>query len=81
MDLPGVVAAARLDRTVRNTGDPSAQPASGKDHSYKARAEVGWSAAEVRGARSTEEGGEKPLEGRGSASMMPVVKVSARACP
>jgi hypothetical protein len=30
LDLPGVVAAARLDRTVWNTGDPSPQPTSGK---------------------------------------------------
>jgi hypothetical protein len=30
LGLPGVVAAARLDRTARNTGDPSPQPKSGK---------------------------------------------------
>lgn len=30
LGLPGVVAAARLDRTARNTGDPSPQPGSGK---------------------------------------------------
>ena len=59
LGLPGVVAAARLDRTARNTGDPSPQPASGKTLSYKAGAEVGRSGAEVRGVRSTEEGEQR----------------------
>lgn len=80
LGFPGVVAAARLERTVWNTGDPSSQPASGKDRWYKARAEVERSGAEVRGVHSTEEGGEKPLEGRDPALIMSAVKVSARAC-
>jgi hypothetical protein len=80
LGLLGVMAAARLDRTARNTGDPSPQPASGKDRSYKARAEVERSGAEVRGVRSTWEGGEKPLEGRSPALIVTVVKVSVRAC-
>jgi hypothetical protein len=80
LGLPGVVAAARLDRSARNTGDPSPQPASGKTPTYKARAEGGGSGAEVRGARSTGEGGEKPLEGRSPAWIASVAKVSARAC-
>jgi hypothetical protein len=79
MDLPGVVAAARLDRTARNTGDPSPQRVR-RSRSNKARAEIGRSGAEVRGAHSTWEGGEKPLEGRSPALITSVVKVSARAC-
>lgn len=67
LGLPGVVAAARFEGEVRNTRDPSSQPTSGKDRTHKARAENGRSEAGVRGARSTGEGGEKPLEGRGPA--------------
>ena len=67
LDLPGVVAAARFDREARNTRDPSRQPTSGKDRAHKARAESERSRAGVRGVRSTSEGGDKPLEGRGPA--------------
>src|SRR5262249_17255029 len=65
--LPGVLAAARAEGEVRNTRDPSRQPTSGKDRAHKARAESERSRAAVRGARSTDEGGDKPLEGRGPA--------------
>ncbi len=81
LGLPGVVAAARFDRKVRNTRDPSWQPTSGKDRTDKARAETGRSRAGVRGARSTREGGEKPLEGRGPALVTLEAQVSARAWP
>ena len=81
LGLPGVVAAARSDREMRNTRDPSRQPTSGKDRTHKARAESGRSRAGVRGARSTDEGGESRAEGRGPALVAPVTQVSARACP
>ena len=81
LGLPGVLASARVDRTVRNTRDPSRQPTSGKDRTYKARAESVRSRAGVRGAHSTGEGGDKPLEGRGPALVAPGTQVSARACP
>ena len=80
LDLPGVVATARFDRTMWNTGDPNQQPRSGKDRTYKARAENGRSWEGVRGAHSTREGGEKPLEGRGPALVTLAKQVSARAC-
>jgi hypothetical protein len=81
LGLPGVLAAARFDRAVRNTRDPSRQPTSGKDRAYKAGAESVRSRAGVRGARSTGEGGDKPLEGRSPALVRSVKQVSARACP
>ena len=67
LGLPGVVAAARFEGEARNTRDPSGQPTSGKDRAYKARAESERSPAGVRGAHSTCESGDKPLEGRGPA--------------
>ena len=36
LDLPGVWAAARWERTARNRRDPTRQPESGKDRAYKA---------------------------------------------
>jgi hypothetical protein len=81
LGLPGVLASARLDRTMRNTRGPSRRPTSGKDRPYKARAENERSRAGVRGAHGTCEGGDKPLEERGPALVAPVKQVSARACP
>jgi hypothetical protein len=81
LGFPGVWAAARFEGEVRNTRDPSWQPASGKDRAYKAGAESAWSQAGVRGAGSTVEGGDKPLEGSSPALVAPVKQVSARACP
>jgi len=81
LGLPGVLAAARFDREVRNTRDPTRQPTSGEDRPYKARAESGRSRAGVRGGRSTDEGGDKPLEGRAPASVTLGKQVSARAWP
>jgi hypothetical protein len=79
--LPGVWAAARFDRGVWNTRDPSRQRALRTDRAYKAGAEGVRSRAGVRGAHSTGEGGDNSLEGRGPALVTPVVQVSARACP
>jgi hypothetical protein len=81
LGFSGVWAAACFEGEVRNTRDPSWQPASGKDRAYKAGAESAWSQAGVRGVRSTAEGGDKPLEGRDPALVVPVQQVSARACP
>jgi hypothetical protein len=79
LDAPGVRATARYQGMVRNTGDPTRQPTSGKDHAYKGQTESAWSREGVRGVRSTEEGGEKPLEGRDPALVELVEGVRARA--
>ena len=81
LGLPGVRAAARFDRTVRNTRDPSRRPTSGGDRAHKAGAESARSRAGVRGAHSTGEGGDKPLEGRSPAWVVLVTQARARACP
>lgn len=81
LGLPGVLAAARFERAVRNTRDPSRWPTSGKDRAYKAGVESARSRAGVRGAGSTVEGGDKPLEGSGPALVTLEEQVSARACP
>ncbi len=81
LGLPGVVAAARFDREVWNTRDPSRRLTSSTDRAYKAGAESVRSRAGVRGAHRTVEGGENSLEGRGPALVTPAVRVSARACP
>jgi hypothetical protein len=54
-------------------------PCRAKDHAYKGQTENAGSREGVRGAHSTEEGGEKPLEGRGPALVTPQAEVSARA--
>jgi len=81
LGFPGVWAAACFEGEVRNTRDPIRRPTSGEDRAYKAGAESARSRAGVRGARSTVEGGDKPLEGRSPALVAPVAQVSARACP
>jgi len=81
LDLLGVLAAARFERAVWNTRGPTWQPTSGKDSTHKARAENGESREGVRGAHSTDEGGDNPPEGRGPALVTLGLKVSARACP
>jgi len=81
LGLPGVWAAARFEGAVRNRRDPPRQPTSGKDLAYKAGAEVARSREGVRGVHSTDEGGDKPPEGRDPASVTLAVEVSARAWP
>ena len=81
LGLPGVWAAARFDRTVWNTRDPSRRLTSSRDRGHKAGAESRRSRAGVRGAHSTGEGGEKPLEGRGPAVVTLGAQGRARACP
>jgi hypothetical protein len=79
--LERVWAVACIEGEVRNTRDPSWRPTSGKGRAHKAEAESARSQAGVRGARSTDEGGDKPLEERSPALVAPVRQVSARACP
>ena len=81
LGLPGVWAAARFEGAVRNRRDPPRRPSSGEDRAYKAGAEVARSREGVRGVHTTEEGGDKPPEGRDPASVTLVVEVSARAWP
>src|SRR3990172_7910504 len=81
LGLPGVWAAARFEGAVRNRRDPTRRPASGKDRTYKAGAEVVRSREGVRGVHSTDEGGDKPPKGRDPASVRLVPGVGARAWP
>ena len=67
LDTPGVLVTARLQGMEWNTRDPNRQPESGKDRMYKGETENVRSRKGVRGAHSTWEGGEKPLEGRSPA--------------
>jgi hypothetical protein len=52
LGLPGVWEAARVNRAVRNTRDPSRRLTSSRDRADKAGAETVWSRAGVRGAHS-----------------------------
>jgi hypothetical protein len=81
LGFSGVWAAACFEGEVRNTRDPGRRPTLGKDRAYKAGAEVVRCRRGVRGAGSTAEGGDKPLEGSGPALVAPGEQVSARACP
>ena len=49
-DSSGVLGAARIQGTIRNTGDPSEQLTSGKDHSYKPKAKAGGVQRESEGS-------------------------------
>lgn len=79
LDLSGVVAAARLHRSVWNRRDPSRRPTSGRATHISAERESASCRAGVRGGRSTEEGADNALEGRTSASVVPGLQVSVRA--
>ena len=79
LDAPGVLVTARFEGMGWNTGDPTRQPTSGEDRAYKGQTENARSREGVRGVRSTEEGGEKPLEGRDPALVGLTEGVRARA--
>jgi hypothetical protein len=79
LDLSGVVAAARQQRSMWNRRDPSRRLMSGKTVAISAEREVGRCRAGVRGGRSTDEGADNALEGRAPASVAPWKQVSARA--
>ena len=79
LDLPGVGVAARSEGKVWNMGDPPRQPSWAKTRGIRRNAESRGSREGVRGARSTDEGGQdKPLEGRGPALVERATGVSAR---
>ena len=65
----GVLAAAHSDGSMRNRRDPTRQPTSGDATRIRSTTENAECREGVRGVRSTDEGGEKPLEGRGPASV------------
>jgi len=79
--LPGVLAAARIEGSTRNTRDPTRRASSGGSRAYKAGAEIARCREGVRGARSTGDRRDKRREGRRPALVSLVMKVSARACP
>lgn len=68
LDVPGVLAPARCEGMVWNTGDPPRRAwRRARDRAYKGETEVARSREGVRGAHSTDEAGESRAEGRGSA--------------
>ena len=69
LDLPGVVAAARSEGTVRNRRDPRWQLTSSEAASISAEREVLSCQQGVRGGRSTEEAADNAVEGRAPASV------------
>lgn len=80
LDIPGVWVTARLEGEVRNRRDPHRRPSQARTERIRTESESARSRKEVRGVRSTVEGGEhKPLEGRDSALMGLARKVSVRA--
>src|SRR5438270_2085690 len=79
LDLSGVVAAARQQRSMWNRRDPSRRLTSSKSVAISAEREVRRCRAGVRGGRSTEEGTDNVLEGRAPASVASSMQVSARA--
>ena len=79
MDLSGVLAAARLHRSMWNRRDPSRRLTSSTAEAISAERETRRCRAGVRGGRSTCEGADKALEGRTPTSVAPSVQVSVRA--
>jgi len=79
MDLSGVVAAARLHRSMWNRRGPSRRLTSSRADAISAERERRRCRAGVRGGRSTEEGADNALEGRAPTSVGPWMQVSARA--
>ena len=69
LGLPGVVAAARSERSAGNRRGPSPQPTSGKAARISAEREVASCEAEVRGGRSTDEAADNAVEGRAPTSV------------
>ena len=81
LDLPGVLAAARSEGTVRNRRGPPWWPTSGEAASISAEREVSPCQEGVRGGRSTGEAADNAVEGRAPASVTRTVQVRARAWP
>lgn len=73
---------ARADRKMRNTGDPSRRPGQAETRGDRLEAESRGSRKGVRGAGSTDEGGEhKPPEGSGPASVTVAVEGKREGMP
>ena len=70
LGLPGVVAAARSDRSTGNRRGPSSQHSSCEAARISAEREVASCEAEVRGGRSTDEAADNAAEGRTPASVV-----------
>ena len=68
--LPGVVAAARSDSSMRNRRGPASQPTSGEATRISAEREIAPCEQGVRGGRSTDEVADKAMEGRAPASVV-----------
>jgi hypothetical protein len=81
VDLSGVVAAARVHRSMWNRRDPSRRPTLGMSKRISAEREIARCRAGVRGGRGTDEGSDKLLEGRTPASVASSEQVSVRAWP
>ena len=73
--------AARTDRKMRNTGDPNRQPSQAKTRGNRIESEGRGSRKGVRGAGSTEEDGDNPLEGSGPASVTDAVEGKREGMP
>jgi RNA-directed DNA polymerase len=71
--LPGVLAAARAESSMRNRRGPPRRPSSGEAGRISAEREIGQRREGVRGGRSTAEAGESRVEGRTPASVTPTV--------
>lgn len=81
LDLSGVWVSARTDRKMRNTGDPNRQPSQAKTQGDKGVPESRGSRKGVRGAGSTDEGGDNPSEGSGPASVTVAVEGKREGMP
>ena len=66
----GVWGAARVQGSIRDAGDPSRQPESGQGRAYKPMAKASGVQRESEGFVATNEGGNKPLEGRDPVSVV-----------
>jgi RNA-directed DNA polymerase len=81
LDIPGVEGHGTFHSTMRDRRDPSRQPSQAKTLGIRPKAESARSRKGVRGARSTDEGGDKPLEGRGPASVVVAIEGKREGMP
>ena len=81
LDIPGVEGHGTFESAMRDRRDPIRQPSQAKTSGIRPKAESARSRKGVRGARSTNEGGDKPLEGRGSASVAAVIEGKREGMP
>jgi group II intron reverse transcriptase/maturase len=81
LDIPGVEGHGTQERAMRDRRDPIRQPSQAKTQRIRPKAETSGSREGVRGAYSTDEGGDKPLEGRGPASVAAVIEGKREGMP